>query len=103
MSNAADRERDRRSLQELAKMAQMTPPPASVSSVPAMSGIQPAASSAPKADDSGMIDLAAASMADPQAAARAQHTPLASQGLFDDEPAQSQRPPMSVPPQSICR
>ncbi len=80
----------------------MTPPPASVSSVPAgpgsaRSGIQPAASSTPSADDSGMIDLAAASMADPQAALRAQQTPLASQGLFDDEPAQSQRPPMSAP------
>src|SRR5688572_12278964 len=36
-------------------------------------------------------------MAVPSATERAQHTPLASQGLFDDEPpAQSQRPPMSA-------
>ncbi len=97
MTMPADRERDRRSLQDLAKMAQgLTPPPPSVA--PAPSGVQRAVEG--KKDDSGIVDLAAASQADPSAALRAQTTPLASQGLFDEEPAHSQRPPMSAPPVS---
>lgn len=59
-----------------------------------MSGVMRAPEA--KKDDSGIVDLAAASQADPQAAVRAQSTPLASQGLFDEEPA-SIRPPMSAP------
>ncbi len=97
MTMPADRERDRRSLQDLAKMAQgLTPPPPSVA--PAPSGVQRAVEA--KKDDSGIVDLAAASQADPSAAVRAQSTPLASQGLFDEEPAHSQRPPMSASPMS---
>jgi len=93
MTMTADRERDRRSLKDLAKMASgLTPPPPSVGSMP--SGVMRAAEA--KADDSGIVDLAAAAAADPGAAARAQSTPLASHGLFDDEPV-SQRPPMSGP------
>lgn len=93
MTMPVDRERDRRSLQDLAKLAQtgMTPPPPSVSQP---SGVQRAAD---KKDDSGIVDLAAAAASDPQGAERAQSTPLASAGLFDDEP-QSVRPgPVSAP------
>jgi len=99
MTMSSDRERDRRSLQDLAKMAHgLTPPPSSVAPVP--SGIQRAVETThDKADDSGIVDLAAASTADPGAAIRAQSTPLASQGLFDDEPSHSQRPaPLSHMP-----
>ena len=102
MTMPADRERDRRSLQDLAKMAAMTPPPASVRT-------PIAAPSAPASDDSGVVDLAAAAAADPSAPQRAQATPLASQGLFDDVEPMSQRPPSveaamahvpSIPPAS---
>ncbi|MBX3209758.1 MAG: hypothetical protein KF764_32285 [Labilithrix sp.] len=99
MTMPADRERDRRSLQDLAKMAHgLTPPPSSVA--PAPSGIQRAVESAQstKADDSGIVDLAAASTADPGAAARAQATPLASQGLFDEEPHSQRAAPLSHAP-----
>ena len=96
----ADRERDRRSLQDLAKMA-LTPPPASVTP---KSGISKAPISQPKAEDSGIIDLAAAAASDPHAADRAQQTPLASQGLFEDDSVARQpaalphQPYPSVPP-----
>lgn len=93
MTMPADRERDRRSLQDLAKMASdLTAPPPSVGSMP--SGVHRAAEA--KKDDSGIVDLAAAAQADPEAATRAQTTPLASQGLFDEEP-QSHRPPVAAP------
>ena len=100
MTMPADRERDRRSLQDLAKMAAgnmggMTPPPPSVrapnSSAP--SGVQRAAEA--KKDDSGIVDLAMAAQSDPHAAVRAQSTPLASDGLFDDEPASIRPGPVS--------
>jgi hypothetical protein len=105
MTMPADRERDRRSLQDLAKMAAgpmsaMTPPPPSVkaphSSAP--SGVQRAAEA--KKDDSGIVDLAMASQSDPHAAVRAQSTPLASDGLFDDEPASVKPGPVSSAPLS---
>jgi hypothetical protein len=96
MTMPADRERDRRSLQDLAKMAHgLTPPPPSVMPS-APSGVQRAVEA--KKDDSGIVDLAAASTADPSAALRAQGTPLASQGLFDDEPQSVRPPPMSQAP-----
>ncbi|AKV04740.1 alginate regulatory protein AlgP [Labilithrix luteola] len=91
MTMPADRERDRRSLQDLAKMAQMTPPPPSVSST----GVQRAGEATK--DDSGIVDLAMASVADPGAEARAKTTPLASEGLFDDVgPASMPPAPMSA-------
>ncbi len=93
MTMPVDRERDRRSLQDLAKMA-LTPPPPSAKSVP--SGVQRAAEA--KKDDSGIVDLAAAAAADPSAPARAQQTPLATQGLFDDEPASVRPPPSAQQP-----
>ncbi|MBX3234191.1 MAG: hypothetical protein KIT84_40260 [Labilithrix sp.] len=100
-----DRERDRKSLQDLAKMAQgMTPPPsaASFGPVPSSRSVTSLPSDSKK-DDSGIVDLAAASAADPHAAARAQQTPLASQSLFDDHvppPPPVNAPPASVPPVS---
>jgi len=104
MTMPADRERDRRSLQDLAKMASggplsLTPPPPSMSaptsSAPhSVSGVQRAAEA--KKDDSGIVDLAMAAQSDPQAAVRAQTTPLASDGLFDDEPASIRPGPVSV-------
>lgn len=114
MTMPADRERDRRSLQDLAKMA-LTPPPPSASgaSIPpaALSGPlsqrplsiapPPSANTASKDDDSGIIDLAAASMADPSAALRAQGTALASQGLFDDDPQSVRPPPATTAPLSV--
>ena len=76
-------------------MSAMTPPPPSVkaphSSAP--SGVQRAAEA--KKDDSGIVDLAMASQSDPHAAVRAQSTPLASDGLFDDEPASIKPGPVS--------
>jgi len=98
MTMPADRERDRRSLQDLAKLAQgglMTPPPPSVRppSSSAPSGVQRAVEA--KADDSGVVDLALAAQSDPQAAARAQSTALAKDGLFDDEPASVRPGPVS--------
>ena len=105
MTMPADRERDRRSLQDLAKLGTMglTPPPPSVrapNSVPggAPSGVQRAAEA--KKDDSGIVDLAMAAQSDPQAAMRAQSTPLASDGLFDDEPASIKPGPVSSAPSS---
>lgn len=73
----------------------MTPPPPSVraphSSAP--SGVQRAAEA--KKDDSGIVDLAMAAQSDPNAAVRAQSTPLANAGLFDDEPASIRPGPVS--------
>jgi hypothetical protein len=105
MTMQADRERDRRSLQDLAKMAQgMTPPPSPVASRPAVGGPRSSDGKDPswgrpieaRKDDSGIVDLAAAAQSDPQAALRAQSTPLASHGLFDDD-APSRRPLASPP------
>lgn len=103
MTMPADRERDRRSLQDLAKMAQtgLTPPPSSVHSAP--SGVQRASDPAgmAKADDSGLIDFRAmtaqaeAPAPAPSAAPSANAAGLASQGIFDEDP-QSVRPPPSV-------
>ena len=101
MTMPADRERDRRSLQDLAKMGNMgglTPPPASVRSPnsSAPSGVHRAGEA--KGDDSGLIDLAAVSQPAPQVApvAQAQGTPLANAGLFDDEPASVRPGPVSA-------
>lgn len=91
MTMSADRERDRRSLQDLAKMAHgLTPPPSSV----APSGVHRAVEA--EKEDSGIVDLAVASQVDPQASVRAQSTPLASHGLFDEEPQAAA--PASAPP-----
>lgn len=119
----ADRERDRRSLQDLAKMAAgltpqagpgLTPPPPSARSS-APSGVQPSAGAA-KGDDSGLIDLRAVASEPapsvapaPTSSNKAAHVGgLASQGLFDEEPVSMKQPapslppmPASMPPQSM--
>ncbi|MBX3187568.1 MAG: hypothetical protein KF819_11160 [Labilithrix sp.] len=81
-------------------MASLTPAPPSAKIVPSTpsptSSGRPVESAKSKEDDSGIVDLAMASQADPQASVRAQTTPLAQDGLFDDEPA-SIRPPASAP------
>jgi hypothetical protein len=89
------RERDRTSLQELAKMASLTPMAPSTSSAStsgSFAGLTAPAADAPRSEgegekkgNSGIIDLAAIAAADPQAQVRAKATPLAAQGLFDDD------------------
>lgn len=99
-----DRTRERTSFQELAKMATTPPPP--VSSGSATSSGPTRASSIPtpppasisgstgvvrgdeaSSTDSGIVDLKAIASADPSGQQRAQSTPLASSGLFEDESA----------------
>jgi hypothetical protein len=107
---AKDRTRDRTSFQELAKLATTPPPPASVGGVHSeKSGphapIPPSASSSgstgvvrgdeAQASDSGIIDLKAIASADPTGSHRAQTTPLASQGLFDEEESAPPKPSVS--------
>jgi len=79
-----ERERDRRSFQDLARLAGVP------ASKPA-SGVSVRDSSP---DDSGRIDLRALS-SDPGAVERASVTPLASSPLIDDEPASSRLGPAS--------
>lgn len=96
MTMPVDRERDRRSLQDLAKLAQMTPPPPSVapSSRGSTSGVQKAGEA--KGEDSGLIDLGAvAAASEPQVEAPAS-AQLATSGLFDEEPNSVRPAPMSV-------
>jgi Meckel syndrome type 1 protein len=105
MTMPADRERDRRSLQDLAKMGSMgglTPPPASVQAPnSSASGVHRAGEA--KGDDSGLINFAAVSQPAPLSAPSApapQATPLARAGLFDDEPASVRPGPVSSAPVS---
>ena len=97
-----DRTRDRTSFQELAKMATTPPPPTSVVP-PSASGSGPtsgASGSGPSAvirgkeadsSDSGIVDLKMIASADPSGEQRAQSTPLAASGLFEDESAPPSR------------
>lgn len=84
-----DRGRDRTSFQELAKLASLSPPPPSTTTsapTPApmpVSGVVRGEES--NENDSGIVDLKAIASADPSGAHRAAATPLASQGLFDDD------------------
>jgi len=100
-----DRTRDRTSFQELAKMA-TTPPPPTASQAPpppsaSVSGSGPAAVVRGKeadSSDSGIVDLKMIASADPSGEQRAQTTPLAASGLFEDEqPAKSAPAPASAP------
>jgi hypothetical protein len=89
---SSDRERTRSSLKDLARLAaeMNAPSSARLSQNPLPpSGVQKAADSS---GDSGVVDMQAISQSDPNAAARAQTTPLASAGLFDDDPASAQGP-----------
>ncbi len=109
MTMPVDRERDRRSLQDLAKMAQMTPPPASVSAPRSSGGLREqrerdsSRTGEAKGEDSGLIDLAAVAAASepqlssvPAPVSATPAPPLATAGLFDDEPNSVRPPPISV-------
>jgi hypothetical protein len=101
------RDRDRQSLKELARMASdLAATPSSVKaplSAPSPSArLTDRASWSPTGesdkvmkDDSGIVDLAAAAQADPEAAVRAQSTPLATHDLFA---AEDEAPPAAVRP-----
>jgi len=86
-----DRTRDRTSFQELAKLASTTPPPptTSGSAAPPPASISGAVVRGKEADnsDSGIVDLKMMAALDPSASERAQSTPLAASGLFEDESA----------------
>jgi len=85
-----DRTRDRTSFQELAKMASTTPPPPASSMPPAATSSQQNAvvrGAEASASDSGIVDLKMIATMDPMAGERAQSTPLAASGLFEDESA----------------
>jgi hypothetical protein len=85
-----DRTRNRTSFQELAKLATTPPPPTSsiVPQSPTSSG-QTGVLRAKEADtsDSGIVDLKMIASLDPTGAQRAESTPLAASGLFEDESA----------------
>jgi hypothetical protein len=87
----------RRRFKDLELMANTPPPASSRVSQPSVPEHPSGVMRAPEAQkgDSGIVDLALAAAADPGAAERAQQTPLASEGLFDEEPV-SARPPPAV-------
>ncbi len=90
MGNPSDRNRDRTSFQDLAKMAATPPPPTtSMNPTPAPAAVSSGAVRGTEAskDDSGIVDLKAMATADPGAVERSQSTPLATAGLFDDDVA----------------
>jgi DNA polymerase III subunit gamma/tau len=98
MSNSPPSQRDRRSLQDLAKLASSpsmaplstkTPPP-------------PVVTEKDPDHDSGIVDLKMIAQQDEGAEERAKMTPLASSPLFDDDPADANVPsgPVSAPPSS---
>jgi hypothetical protein len=86
-----DRTRDRTSFQELAKLASTTPPPptSGASNAPSPASISGAVVRGKEAEssDSGIVDLKMMATLDPNASERAQSTPLAASGLFEDESA----------------
>src|SRR5260221_2396098 len=84
------RQRDRKSFQDLAKLAALTPtPPPSSASTPASwprASTPDASTSTPeRKDDSGIVDLREVAAIDPEGAARAKSTPLATESLFEDD------------------
>ena len=92
-----DRTRDRTSFQELAKLATTPPPPTTGSAAPPPASISGAVTRGKEADtsDSGIVDLKMMAALDPTASQRAQSTPLAASGLFEDESAPP-KPAMSA-------
>jgi hypothetical protein len=96
-----ERQRDRTSFKDLAKLA-ATPPPSGTSP----NSVRPASAKVPVAtpssssgmkSDSGVVDLQAAALSDPQGAERAKSTPLASGSLFDEDGPTSGRASVSPP------
>ena len=88
-----ERQRERTSFKDLAKLAATPPPP---SAKPESAKVPIPAPSSPLSSgsgDSGVVDLQAAALSDPQAAERAKSTPLASGSLFDEEGPRSAPPP----------
>jgi hypothetical protein len=82
--------RERRSFQELAEMARsgsLTPPPAASVAPKPEAPAAPAGTTDVAAKGSGVLDLAAMAAADPAGAERAQSTPLAASGLFEEPPS----------------
>ncbi len=94
-----ERQRDRASFKELAKLA-ATPPPASVKPSSAKVPVATPSSSSALKGDSGVVDLQAAALSDPHGAERAKSTPLASGSLFDEEGPSSGRVSGSPPSMS---
>ncbi|MGH7285518.1 MAG: hypothetical protein ACRELY_28690, partial [Polyangiaceae bacterium] len=92
-----ERQRERTSFKDLAKLA-ATPPPSSVKPSSAKIPIPAPPSSMDASGDSGVVDLQAAALSDPLGAERAKSTPLASGSLFDEEGPQSGQ---SAPPPSL--
>lgn len=93
MTDGPPSDRNRRSLKDLAKLASSP----SLASLPTKTA-PPSISSLPDSSvgkDSGIVDLKAMSQSDPQAAERAQTTPLAASGLFEDDPGPPDPPPLS--------
>jgi hypothetical protein len=89
-----ERERDRKNLQDLARLA----------TAPSLTPLAPKVAPAPvarpveaKQGDSGIVDLKMIAKADPKAEERAKTTPLASAELFDDDGRPSTMPPPSAP------
>ncbi len=90
MAHSSERERDRKSLKDLARLASSPSLPSGTrprASAPSDSGVH---------EDSGLIDLKALSQTDVNAVDRASVTPLASSGLFEDEPLSSPLAPSSA-------
>lgn len=94
-----ERQRDRTSFKDLAKLA-ATPPPTSVRPASAKVPVATPSSSSGLKSDSGVVDLQAAALNDPQGAERAKSTPLASGSLFDEDGPQSGRASVSPPSMS---
>ena len=99
-----ERERDRKNLQDLARLASapsltpLAPKVAPVSSAPTPHSAPLARPVEAKQGDSGIVDLKMMAKADPKAEERAKTTPLATAELFDDDGRPSQAPaPRSAP------
>jgi hypothetical protein len=97
-----ERQRDRTSFKDLAKLAATPPNSVRPSGTSASAKIPVATPSAPAGvkSDSGVVDLQAAALSDPQGAERAKSTPLASGSLFDDDAPNSGRASVSPPSMS---
>jgi len=89
--------RDRRSLQDLAKLASSpTGPLSSRTPTPPPASVAPISSE----HDSGIVDLKTIASTDAAGAERAKTTQLASAPLFEDETPSVAPPPLSSPPSS---
>lgn len=90
------RQRERTSFKDIAKLAATPPPSSAVPSNPW--GVAPPDSKL-NPNDSGMVDLKLIAALDPRGAERAKSTPLAAAGLFEEDPAPAR---ISAPPPSAA-